>query len=269
MFKFHPLHKLILVFLLLNSIATFSLAENRHKYPKTKINEVKESLHGTELSDPYRWLEEQNSSETRTWIKQQQEFANSYLSTLPGRAELKEKIAAFLKLDSTAIPQRKAGNYFFFKRLSQQDQPVLYMRKGLSGKDDVLLDPNTAFQDKTSSYSLLDISEDAELIAYGTRRGGKDEVSVNLLDTTTKKPLTDELPTGRYQGISITPDKKGIYYSRHDKEGPRVFFHAIGKSASEDKVIFGNGYGVEKIIFNSLSDDGRYLLISVLYGSSS
>jgi prolyl oligopeptidase len=239
------------------------------KPPETQIDTVVEVLHGTEVSDPYRWLEAQESEKTRTWIDAQNQYADSFLRNRPGREVLMQRISRLMKVDSIEVPMFKGGRYFFSKRLADQDLGILYMRRGLDGPDRVLVDPHELSSDHTTSVELMDVSEDGNLVAYAIRKGGIDEVSIRVFDVESWKDLPDVLPAGRYMTISITPDEKGLYYSRHDQqEGPRVLFHQFGEDPGRDRLVFGEGYGPEKIIASSLSPDGRYLLVTVLYGSA-
>ena len=141
------------------------------------------------------------------------------------------------------------------------------MRKGRQGLDEVLIDPHPWSPDHTTSATLLDVSEDGTLLAYGVRQGGEDEITVRLFDVEARRDLPDALPKGRYFGLSLTPDKSGFYYTRHTPEGPRVYFHRLGEDPARDREIFGRGYGVEKIITAALSEDGRYLLFTVSHGA--
>ncbi|MCL4523959.1 MAG: prolyl oligopeptidase family serine peptidase, partial [Acidobacteria bacterium] len=133
---------------------------------------------------------------------------------------------------------------------------------------EVLVDPHPMSADHSTSVGMVDISEDGTTLAYTVRQGGKDEVSVRFLDVDSRKDLADTLPAARYFGISLKPDKSGFYYTRMDKEGPRVRYHAMGTDVAKDAEIFGKGYGPEKIIYGNLSEDGSYLVIVVLYGSA-
>jgi prolyl oligopeptidase len=236
--------------------------------PETKVIEVSEIIHGVKITDPYRWLEDQYSPETRNWIKAQNEYTDSILNLLPGREKLKELARKFIKVDTISVPTEKSGRYFFYKRSADQELPVIYMRKGLKGQDEVLIDPHPLSKDKTISVNIQDISSDGTLLAYGIRHGGEDEIEIKLFDIDARKNLSDFLPKARYFGISITPDKQGFYYTKHKAEGPRVYYHKIGTDVSQDKEIFGEGYGPDKILFASLSEDGRWLLVHVLYGAS-
>ncbi len=242
--------------------------EATRKAPPTRTDNVKETLHGVELTDPYRWLEDQNSPETRAWIDAQNEYTQSLVGHLPGRETIEKRLNELLKVDTIGMPIERGGRYFFSKRLANQDLPILYMRKGLAGADEVLVDPHPMSPDHSTSVGLTDISDDGTILAYTVREGGKDETSVRFMDVATRKDLTDALPAARYFGISLKPDKSGFYYTRMDKEGPRVRYHAMGADAAKDTEIFGNGYGPEKIIYGNLSEDGRYLVIVVLHGSA-
>jgi prolyl oligopeptidase len=237
--------------------------------PPSRVENVKETLHGVELTDPYRWLEDQESPATRAWINAQMDYAKSLLGNYSGRKAIEERLTQLIKIDRIEMPRERGGRYFYFKRKAEQAQPVLYMRKGARGKEEVLLDPNTMSADQTTSVQLLDIIQDGSLIAYGVQQGGEDEVEVHLLDTNTKKELADTLPKGRYfGGVSVRPDRSGIYYGRQEQDGPRVRYHAMGTDTAKDPEIFGKGYDAGKIIGTSLSADGRHLICIVYYGSA-
>ncbi len=236
--------------------------------PATRTDNVKETLHGVEVVDPYRWLEDQWSPETRAWIEAQNKYTDSVVGHLPGREGLEKRLGELLRVESIGVPRARAGRYFFSKRAADQDLFIVYMRQGLDGKEEVLIDPHPLSPDHTVSVNLIDISDDGKLVVYGVREGGQDEVSVKLLNVDTRQPLADQLPKARYTGVSVTPDGKGLYYTRHEKQGPRVYYHAMGTDSASDKLLFGEGYGPEKIIAPALSEDGRWLLLTVLYGSA-
>ena len=141
---------------------------------------------------PYRWLEDQDSPDTRAWIKAQNEYTESMLGALAGREQLKQRIAQFLKIDSVSAPRERRGRYFFSKRRADQDLPVIYVREGLKGRDQVLIDPHPLSPDRTVSVNLMDISKDGAVVVYGVRAGGQDEVTVKLLDVNARKALPDQ-----------------------------------------------------------------------------
>ena len=236
--------------------------------PQTRTDNVKEVLHGVEVVDPYRWLEDQKAPETRAWIDAQNAHTDVLLGKLPGREQLKQRLAALLKTDRYYLPTEHNGRYFFRKRLASQEQPVLYMRGGPKGGDEALIDPNPLSPDHTTNVQLRSVSPDGTLLVYAVRQGGEDEITPRLFNVDARKELPDRLPKARYFTISLKPDKSGFYYSRMTAEGTRVFLHRMGTDAAADVEIFGKGYGPEKIIVSDLSEDGRYLLIFVLHGSS-
>jgi len=238
------------------------------KLPATRTDNVKEVLHGVEIVDPYRWLEDQNSPETRAWIDAQNAYTHTMLDALPGRDKLRERVTALLKIDVVGTPLARNGRYFFSKRLAGQDQSVIYLRKGIHGADEALIDANAMSPDHSISVGIEEASEDGALLLFSVRQGGADETAEHVYDVDARKDLPDQLPKARYYGVSLLRDKSGIYYTRQTAEGPRVFWHKMGTEVAHDTEVFGKGYGPEIIIFNSLSDDGRYLLIHVLYGSS-
>jgi uncharacterized protein (DUF885 family)/prolyl oligopeptidase PreP (S9A serine peptidase family) len=235
--------------------------------PPTKITDVVDELHGEKVADPYRWLEEGQNPETRSWIDAQNARTTAVLSKFPGRDALTRRCTELLKVDSVGMPTARGNRYFFSKRDADQDLPAICLRTGLDGKDEVLLDPQLANKEHTTTYSVLDVSEDGKLLIYGVRQGGEDEVSVKFFDVETRKDLDFELPRARFFGVSLTPDKKTLYYTIHGKEGSRVYRRPF-KSDGKAQLIFGEGYEPLVGISPSLSRDGKYLLLHVWYGSA-
>jgi prolyl oligopeptidase len=236
--------------------------------PSTRTDNVKETLHGVDVVDPYRWLEDQESKETREWIDSQNRYTQSILGAFPGREALKRRLTELLKIESVGMPVERGGRYFYSKRRADQDLSVLYVRKGRTAPEEVLVDPHPMSPDKTVSVSLSDVSLDGSLIAFSVRRGGEDEAEVRWLNVETRQELPDTLPRARYFGVAVKPDKSGFYYCRHGKEGSRVFYHRMGADLASDTELFGKGYSAEKGIGIDLSEDGRYLLMTVFYGSA-
>jgi len=235
--------------------------------PPTKVDPVTETLHGVKITDPYRWLEDQNSPATREWLAAQDKYARSYLDAIAGRDTLRAKFEALLKIDSVGTPKLRHGRYFFSRRLAGEDRASLIVRQGYTGKDEVLVDPQTATDDATTSVRYQGISNDGSLVSIGLRHGGEDEVSVRLLDVDSRQYLPDALPRARYSGFDFKPDKSGFYYSRFTAgEGSRIYYHAMGSPNSADQEIFGKGYGPNQRIAGGLTENGRWLLIQVSEG---
>jgi len=261
-----------LLLLLLALVVTPSIIRTQEvtqlQPPKTRTDDVKERIAGVEIADPYRWLEDQQSPETRAWVNAQNKYTRVYLDVWPGRAALKRRLTELMKVEVINAPVELNGRYFFKRRAADQDQGVLYMRVGAEGKDEVLVDPNPLSPDKNTSVDLRDICRDGTLLAYSLRNGGEDQTKVHFLDVSGRTERPDRMPRRLYFNFSIKPDKSGVYYTWATPEGPRLSYHAMGSDPAKDREILGKGYGPDKIIGSDLSEDGHYLTIHVFYGSA-
>jgi prolyl oligopeptidase len=245
-----------------------SRAETVPPPPETRVEVVRDTLHGVVIEDPYRWLEDQESPATREWIEAQNGYRERVLAAAPSAERIRSRLERLMKIESRGVPVERGGAYFYTRRRADQELAVICMRRGLEGAEEVLVDPHPLSAEHTTSVGILDVSDDGRLLAYSTRQGGEDEVVVTFLDLESRRELPDRLPKGRYFGVSITHDRSGLYYARHTPAGPRVFAHAFGEEAGRDSMVFGEGYGVETIMSPALSSDGRYLLITVAHGSA-
>lgn len=243
-------------------------AQEGPKPPETRRDDVVDDYSGVKVTDPYRWLEDQTSPETRGWIDKQNQYTRSVLDALPGRATIEKHVAELLKIDEFGVPTERGGRVFYSKRLAEQDLSVLYERNGINGKEEMLVDPHPMSKDHTTSVNWRAISLDGSIAAYGVREGGADEVAVHLLDAATHKELPDGLPRADYLSIELAPDDHGIYYTLIKKEGPRAYYHPFGGDPAKDAEIFGSGYGPEMLTVVSLSEDGQYLVLHVFHGSA-
>jgi len=249
--------------------AVMRTQETKHlQPPKTRTDDVKELIQGIEIAHPYRWLEDQQSPETRAWIDAQNKYTRMLLDSWPGRRALEQRLTELMKVEDINAPLERIGRYFFKRRAADQEQGALYMRVGPEGKDELLVDPNPLSPERNISVNLEAVSNDGMLVAYSLRHGGEDETSVHLLDVSTRAELPDRLPKRRYPTISIKPDKSGLYYAWVGPNGPHLGYHATGSDPANDREVFGKGYGADKIIRCDLSEEGRYLTIHVLYGAA-
>lgn len=242
--------------------------ESAVRPPRARQDNVREVLHGVEIVDPYRWLEDGDSAETRTWIAAEDAYTRSMLDALPGRETLRRRLEALLRVETVGLPVARGERSFFTKRRADQNLAVIYLRQGREGGDEVLIDPHPMSADLTTSVALLDVSQDGHLLLYGRRDGGADELAVHLFDVDRRETVPGGLPRGRYYGLALQPDKQGLYYSRHTPAGPRVYHHRLDADGTVDQELFGQSYGPDKIISLELSDDGRYLVALVLHGSA-
>lgn len=236
--------------------------------PKTNTKPVTDKLHGVSITDPYRWLEDQNSPETRAWIDAQMSYTEGILAKLPQRERIHRRLGELMKIDTMGLPTVRNGRYFFTKRGAVQNQSVLYMRQGLDGSDTVLVDPNPMTKDHTTSVGLMGVSRDGKVLAYSLRQGGEDETALALMDVDTRKDLPEHFPRARYFGFAMKPDGRGFYYVKQLQEGPRVYYHAMRTDPANDKLVFGSEYGPERIIGCGMSTDGVWLMCQVAVGSS-
>src|ERR1700722_2362918 len=239
--------------------------------PATEAKPVTEDIHGTTLTDPYRWLEDGKSPETRAWIGEQMKYTEQYLSQVKIRPEIVKELAKLERVESYSIPIERGGNYFFKKRLADENQGSIYVRHGLRGGDERLVDATKLSADQNTSVQINDISKDGTLLVYGTRSGGADEETVHVLDVAKKQDLPDSLPSGRYSGIQLSRDKQGLYYARFDPAGSLVFYHKLGTPAKTDELIFGKSFegesfGPMELIGAEITENERYLMITVAHG---
>lgn len=238
--------------------------------PPTRVEVVVDTLHGVPVADPYRWLEDQDSPETRAWIAEQNRYADDLARQFPARDQLRKRFGELLRADRVSIPVERGGRYFFSKRAADQDLFVLYVRRGLDGEDEILVDPHPMDPEHNISVDFEDVSLDGSIMAYSVRQGGADEITVRFIDVATKTPLPDSLELGILFGIAINPGNSGCYYTRHSMEiGSRVYFHRFGAASAADSLVFGDVTDPNYIAGASVSDDGRYLVLSTEYGTSS
>ena len=236
--------------------------------PATESQDIVDTLHGVRVPDPYRWLEDQEAPATRAWIDAQNAYTDTVLGALPRRERLREVAAGVLERDVIGLPNERGGRYFYSRRLADQELAVVYVREGLHGDDRVLIDPHPLSPDHTTSVALRDISDDGRLVAYAVREGGVDEVSIRLRDVDTGEDLPDVLPPARYGQVALAPDGSGFYYERYGDVTPRVMYHELGADPATDRQLFGEGYELHHIPVTLLSDDGRWLVVHVIEGSS-
>jgi len=239
--------------------------------PPTKAEPITETLHGVTITDPYRWLEDSKSPATRAWVEGQMKYTEDYLAQVKVRPEILRRLSELVRVESFGMPVERANLYFFKKRLPQENQGSIYVREGLKGTDEKLIDASKLSSDQNTSVGVADISKDGKLLVYEVREGGADEQSLHLLEVKTKRELPDVFPAARYAGVSLSPDGQGLYYAKFEPTGSQVFYHKMGTSVSADEMIFGKSFGGETLgamdlIYPEVTENGRYLLIHVNHG---
>ncbi|EGQ7870719.1 S9 family peptidase [Vibrio parahaemolyticus] len=246
-------------------------------YPTTQKVNVVDDYFGTKVSDPYRWLEDDLSPETAEWVKAQNAVTFDYLSKIPYREQIEERITKLMDYEKQSQPFKEGKFTYFYKNDGLQNQDVLYRQLG-DGEAEIFLDPNTFSEDGTTSLAGVSFSRDGSLVAYSISEGGSDWRKVIVLDTETKKPVGETLVDIKFSGISWLGNQ-GFYYSSYDKpqgselsaktDQHKLYFHKLGTKQSEDQLIFG-GFEEEKYRYvgGYTSDDERYLFISASVSTS-
>lgn len=251
---------------------------NKFNYPTSKQTEDTENLFSIKVKDPYRWLENPDSEDTKAWVKAQNEVTFSYLSQLEIREQLKERITQLWNYEKFGIPFKRGNRYFYFKNDGLQNQSVLYTLESLDDEPQVLLDPNKLSEDGTVALSGLAISDDGNLMAYGLSTGGSDWIEYKVRNIETNEDLTDHLKWIKFSGASWTKDNKGFFYSRYDEPNKKtlledvnyyqkLYYHRLGTEQAEDILMYHRPDEKEWGFSGRVTEDGRYLIISVWRGT--
>ena len=246
-------------------------------YPETRKGDVVDTYFGTEVADPYRWLEDDRSEETENWVKAQNEVTFAHLESIPYRETIEKRLTELWNYEKISAPFKEGDYTYFYKNDGLQNQYVVYRQKG-DEEPEVFLDPNTFSEDGTTSLAQLAFSDDGSLAAYSISEGGSDWRKVIVIDAETKEQLEDPLVDVKFSGVSWVGNE-GFYYSSYDKpEGSefsaktdqhKLYYHELGTDQSDDKLVFG-GTDAEKhrYVGGYVTDDDRYLLISAANSTS-
>lgn len=239
-------------------------------YPETKKVDTVDVYFGTQVADPYRWLEDDNSVETAEWVKAQNAVTNSYLEQIPFRTKLKEKLTALTNYEKMGTPWKEEGKYYYFKNNGLQNQSVLYECDSLGGDARVLLDPNKLSEDGTVSLGSFGFSKDRKYLAYVISRSGSDWNEIYVMNAETGELLKDHIMWAKFTGVSWQGD--GFYYSAYDaptdgkglsakNEFQKVYYHKIGTSQSEDRLEYMNKQHPLRFYQVGVTDDERFLVL--------
>jgi len=214
--------------------------------PYSHVEAVTEVLHGVPVTDPYRWLEDQDSRRTREWLSAQTRYARSYLDSIPDRERIRERIRQLLDIETYDSLQKAGGRYFFRKRVVGQEQPCICFREGREGSDQVLVDPALRDTGPHTAVKPLRISPDGRLLLYEVKQGGERTGTFELLDIETRETLPDVLPRGYLRGFAFAPDSRAFYYAHEaiELQGTHdhvAYKHQLGTSFTQDKEVFFAG----------------------------
>lgn len=238
-------------------------------YPETKKVDVVDTYFGTEVQDPYRWLEDDMSEETASWVKAQNEVTFGYLNNIPYKSQIKNQLEEIWNYEKIGAPFIEGEYTFYFKNDGLQNQSILY-RKDKNGTEEVFIDPNKFSLDGTTALDNISFSRDSKMIAYGISEGGSDWRKVIVMDVESKAIIGDTLKDIKFSGLSWRGND-GFYYSSYDKptgsqlsektDQHKLYYHKLGTPQSEDKVIFG--YDIKRrYVGGVVTDDDNYLIIT-------
>ena len=212
--------------------------------PITPVEPVTEILHGIEVTDPYRWLEDQNSLRTREWLDEQAAYTRAYFEAIPERDRIRTRVCELLALKEViSEPWNIGDRYFFMKRRESGEQPVIAFREGLFGPETILVDPSERGTGTSTAVSIAAVSHDGRFLAYSVRQGGTDHSSIEILDVERRSALPDRLPEGFCTGFVFSSDGTGFYYSQRELHDAHpnyreAFWHQFGTNQSEDRQTF-------------------------------
>lgn len=258
--------------LLLSGIMVMSCTPQQKKltYPKAEKVDTVDVYFGTEIADPYRWLENDTSAATAAWVEAENKVTNEYLAQIPFRKQLLERLTNLANYEKIGAPFKKHGKYYFYKNDGLQNQSVLYVQDSLEGEPRVFLDPNKLSDDGTVALTGLSFSHDGKYAAYTISRSGSDWTEIYVLDTATGQLLDDHIEWAKFTGAAWQGD--GFYYSAYDapvkgkefsnvNENHKVYYHKIGTPQTEDKLIYQNPAYPKRFYYTGTSEDERILFV--------
>ncbi|MGB8509262.1 MAG: prolyl oligopeptidase family serine peptidase [Pyrinomonadaceae bacterium] len=247
-------------------------------YPEAHRGAQVDDYHGTKVSDPYRWLEDLDSAETKAWVEAENRLTFAYLNEIPERARIKERLTKLWNYERFGVPTKEGSRYVYTKNNGLQNQSVLYTVTSLDGEPKLLLDPNTLSTDGTIALGGTSFTQDGKLMAYGLAASGSDWEEWRVRDVETGKDLPDTIKWVKFSGASWATDGRGFYYSRYDepKEGSKLaavneyqklYFHKLGTAQTEDALVYERPDHKDWGFGGYVTEDGRYLIINVWQGS--
>ena len=248
-------------------------------YPAAAKVDVVDDYHGTQVADPYRWLEDVDSEQARAWIAAQNELTYGYLAKLPARERIKQRLTELWDYPKYGAPFKEGGRYFFSKNTGLQNQSVYYVQESLDAEPRVLLDPNTLSEDGTVALAGMSIARDGKKMAWATSVSGSDWQTWYVRDIDTGKDLTDKVEWSKFSGASWDEKGEGFYYSRYDAPAAgedltgtnffqKLFYHKVGTPQSQDVLVYERPDHQDWGIGGDVTESGDYLIISIWKGTS-
>jgi len=250
---------------------------SNNKQPKSKIINVVDNIHGVDITDPYRYLEDEDIR-TSNWVKEQNNYTKSLMDKIPVKKKLKQQLQELYRIDSIGIPVPYNNRYFFMERKGSQDLSVLYVQNSLKSKPRVLIDQNKLSKERTTVIKGWSPSWDGKLLAYSLSEASNDQASIYVMDVDTGEKLSDVIPGELYPSLGVTwkPDNSGFWYTHSHPSAPKgeekfhqkLYFHNLGSNFKDDPLTYGEDLAKEDTPGAQISKDGRYLLITIYFSST-
>ncbi|MEZ5346590.1 MAG: prolyl oligopeptidase family serine peptidase [Pyrinomonadaceae bacterium] len=267
------LKKIIVFSIVFVFLGTTVPAQSKLKYPETRKSDQTDDYFGTKVADPYRWLENNDSAEVASWVGEQNKVTNEYLSRIPYREKVMNRLTELYDYPKIGSPSRRGEWYLFSKNDGLQNQSVIYIQKGLDGDPEVLLDPNKLSEDGTARLGAFSWSPDGKYVLYGVSQGGSDWNDLYVLDVATKKPLSDHLKWIKNGGGSWYGEE-GFFYSRYPEpekgkelytknEFQTVWYHKLGTPQSEDELVYEDKKNPQRFQGVGVTEDQRFAILSI------
>jgi len=251
---------------------------NRMPYPETARGEVVDNYFGTEVADPYRWLEDDNSEATAAWVEAENAVTQDYLRQIPFREAIKERLTELWNYPKEGAPRKYGDYYYFYKNDGLQNQSVLYRQSAPGSEAELFLDPNALSEDGTVALSALSFSKDGRYCAYAAAASGSDWVEIRVMRTDDKSLTGDRIEWVKFSGAVWAPDSEGFYYSAYDapKQGvfssqnqfQKVYYHKLGTAQADDRLVYGDPAHPLRYFNAWPSDDGRWVFVGASEGTS-
>ncbi|MCA9931497.1 MAG: S9 family peptidase, partial [Anaerolineales bacterium] len=246
-------------------------------YPASRQSDVVDDYHGTLVADPYRWLEDPVSAETKVWVAAQNELTESYLTELTVRAEFAERLTKLWDYPKYNVLRKRAGGYFFQFNDGLQNQPVLYRQAALDDAPELVLDPNGLSDDGTLAMTMYSLSKDGRFLAYNLSQSGSDWQAIHVLDLETGQKLDDVIQWCKFTPTAWTHDNAGFFYARYPAPGEmpeappsthhRVYYHTLGTPQSDDALVYARPDAPDLGFQPYVTEDGRFLTLHVWEGT--
>ncbi len=261
----------LLVLLLLPALLA-AQSRARLEYPKTRQVEQIDDYFGTKVSDPYRWLEDDDSAETKAWVAAQNAVTFAYLERIPERKAIEKRLTELWNYERYGLPTKEGAFYVYAHNSGLQNQAVLYRARGLDATPELLLDPNTLSPDGTVALAGASFSDDGTLLAWASASGGSDWIEWRVREVATGRDLPDQVRWSKFSGAAWRKDGSGFYYSRYaaPQEGDaltgvnknqKVYFHRVGTAQDADALVYERPDQPDWGFAAEVTEDGRFLLV--------